>query len=54
MEDCVSECLVSLAVDFTLTSALTIPDDVPEELHGHEAMKGVTAKVIACDAGRLA
>jgi len=35
MEDCVPECLVSLVVDLTLTSALTILDDVPEELHGH-------------------
>ena len=46
MGDCVSECLASLVEDLIPTNALTVLDDVPEELRGHEAMKGVTAKVI--------
>ena len=46
MEDCVSECLASLADDLAPSNVLTILDDVPEELRGHETMKGVTAKVI--------
>lgn len=46
MEDCVSECLASLADDLAPSNVLTILDNVPEGLRGHETMKGVTAKVI--------
>jgi hypothetical protein len=53
MEDCVAECLASLVEDLTPTNALTILDDVPEELRGHETMKGVTAKVIEVLTGSL-
>ena len=39
--------------DLTPINALTILDDVPEELRGHETMKGVTAKVIEVLTGSL-
>lgn len=40
------ECLGSLTDCLTPTDALTLLDDVPEMLRGHEAMAGVTARVI--------
>jgi len=46
MEECVRECLEFLVENMTSTDALTILDDVPRELHGHKAMKSVTAKVV--------
>jgi len=46
MQECVWECLASLADNLTSTDALTILDDVPRELCGHEAMTGVVAKVV--------
>ena len=53
MQECVGECLGSLADDLTPTDALTFLDDVPEELHGHDAMKSVTAKVVEILANRI-
>jgi len=46
MHECVCECLASLADDLTHADALTLLDKVPEELRGHEAMAGVTVKVV--------
>jgi len=41
------ECVwASLADDLTHADALTLLDKVPEELRGHEAMAGVTVKVV--------
>lgn len=47
MQECVSECLESLTEDLTPVNILSALDEVPEELRGHEAMPGVSAKVIA-------
>ena len=46
MQECVWECLTSLADDLTPGNVLTAMKDVPEELRGHEAMAGVTKKII--------
>jgi len=53
MQECVWECLASLADNLTSTDALTILDDVPRELCGHEAMTGVVAKVVVVLANML-
>ena len=47
MQECVWECLESLKEGLTLTDAVTVLQEVPEELRGHEAMAGVTEKVVA-------
>jgi len=46
MEECVRECLASLRDGLTPTDALTILEEVPDELHDYEATKGVVKKVI--------
>ena len=46
MQECVWECLASLADNLAFNDALTILDDVPKELRDHEAMAGVVAKVV--------
>jgi hypothetical protein len=46
MQECVWECIASLADDLTHADALTTLDDVPEELLGHEAMMCVVRKVV--------
>jgi hypothetical protein len=47
MQDCVWECLESLKEGLSVLDALTILEDVPEELRGHGAMAGVNEKVVA-------
>jgi len=47
MQECVWECLESLKEGLTLTDAVTVLQEVPEELRGHEAMACVTEKVVA-------
>lgn len=46
MQDCVSECLGSLADDLTPANVLTGLDDVSEELRGHEMMADVIKKIV--------
>ena len=46
MEECVWECLSSLADNLAFSDALTILNDVPKELCDHEAMTVVVAKVV--------
>jgi len=53
MLESVWKCLESLTEDLTPANALSALDEVPEELRGHEAMPGVTAKVVGCLAGVL-
>ena len=45
MHECVYECVASLADDLTPAEALTLLDEVPEEVRGHEAMTRVKMKV---------
>ena len=46
IDDCVNDCLESLGKRLMLEEAITLCEDVPEEVRGHEAMKELLLQAV--------
>ena len=51
--DCTRQCMESFGKDITFDQALSCMDDVPDQLHGHEATKALQLKAIQIISDKL-